>query len=239
MDTLSFLIVALICLALGFLGGALLSPFRSDEEGQKTDENAQIEDELEEVVRIWRDWDKGELLIKMEGQKYMSPEELNDEQRSEIDLVWQKLRMKTSESPTAVSEVALTATPEPEITSDQEPQSSAFLKDTQTPKEESPQAEVKPVSVNPVSVFARALASDVPKVEPEEKSIVAQIDEVLQAKIAGTSLVERGIRLKDSPDGGVIVVVDTEEYEGVDGVPDEEIQNLIRSSVVEWERKTS
>jgi hypothetical protein len=68
-------------------------------------------------------------------------------------------------------------------------------------------------------------------------SIVTQIDTILQARLAGTPLGERGIFLTQSPEGGVIVYVGLTRYTGVDEVPDAEVKTAIRAAISEWENK--
>lgn len=68
-------------------------------------------------------------------------------------------------------------------------------------------------------------------------SIVTQIDSILQARIAGTPLEERGVFLAQSPEGGVMVYVGLTKYMGIDEVPDPEIKAAIRSAITEWENK--
>ena len=79
------------------------------------------------------------------------------------------------------------------------------------------------------------------KPEPEKDikslSIVQQIDTVLQARIAETSLAKRGIRLQESIQGGVEVYVGLKKFLAVDDVPDEEIKAAIRAAIGEWEKK--
>ena len=69
------------------------------------------------------------------------------------------------------------------------------------------------------------------------QSIVEQIDEILQSQMVGTPLMERGIRLQESPEGGVLVWVGMEKFEGVNEVPDEQIQAAIRAAISVWENK--
>jgi hypothetical protein len=69
-------------------------------------------------------------------------------------------------------------------------------------------------------------------------SLVAQIDSILQARLAGSPLAERGIRLAEALHGGAIVFVGTSQYDGVDKVPDSEIQAAIRAAIAEWEKNT-
>jgi hypothetical protein len=68
-------------------------------------------------------------------------------------------------------------------------------------------------------------------------SIVAQIDAILRAQLAGTPLMEKGIRLQESPEGGVIVWVGIQKYEGIDGVPDDQIKGAIRAAISAWESR--
>jgi len=68
-------------------------------------------------------------------------------------------------------------------------------------------------------------------------SIVTQIDTILQTRLIGTPLEERGIFLTQSSDGGVIVYVGLTRYNGVDEVPDPEIKAAIRGAIAEWENK--
>jgi len=68
-------------------------------------------------------------------------------------------------------------------------------------------------------------------------SIVAQIDSVLQSRINGTPLAERGVFLAQSPEGGVMVFVGLNKFMGIDDVPDAEIKAAIRAAIKEWENK--
>lgn len=71
---------------------------------------------------------------------------------------------------------------------------------------------------------------------PASLSLVEQIDSILQARIAGTPLAARGIRLAQSLHGGALVFIGTTQYDGVDKVPDPEVQAAIRAAIAEWEK---
>lgn len=72
---------------------------------------------------------------------------------------------------------------------------------------------------------------------PPAGSIVSQIDSILQARIVGTPLEERGVFLAQSPEGGVMVYVGLTKYMGVEDVPDSEVKAAIRSAITEWENR--
>jgi len=98
-----------------------------------------------------------------------------------------------------------------------------------------PVEEVKPVSTK-LSDMVGGILKPAPTAVPEFKSIAKQINDILQARLAGTQFEARGITVNDAPDRGVMVTLDGEIYQGVKDVPDEEVRNLIRSAVVEWEK---
>jgi hypothetical protein len=68
-------------------------------------------------------------------------------------------------------------------------------------------------------------------------SIVSQIDSILQARIAGTPLEDKGVFLAQSAEGGVMVYVGLTKYMGIDDVPDPQIKAAIRAAITEWEDK--
>lgn len=93
-----------------------------------------------------------------------------------------------------------------------------------------PAPAVVPVPVTPLSA------------KKEEKtsaplSMVGQIDEILQARLVSSPLAERAIKLMESPEGGVIVLVGLQKFNGVGEVTDPQIQSEIRAAIAEWEKK--
>lgn len=68
-------------------------------------------------------------------------------------------------------------------------------------------------------------------------SMLAQIDEILQKNMAGTPLEKMGIKLQETPGGGVTVAVGLKRYTDVNKVPDPEVQTAIRAAIAEWEKK--
>jgi len=98
------------------------------------------------------------------------------------------------------------------------------------PQASTPAPQIPPARQQP------AAAKDAPPA-PAPLGIVGQIDSVLQARLVGTPLEGRGISLGNSPEGGVLVYVGSEKYQGVDDVPDPQIKAAIRAAISEWENK--
>jgi len=88
----------------------------------------------------------------------------------------------------------------------------------------------------PPAVPSSTIAKEDRPVAPAN-SIVSQIDTILQNRLAGTPLEERGIFLAQSAEGGVNVYVGLTRYSGIDDVPDPQVKAAIRAAISEWENK--
>ncbi len=75
------------------------------------------------------------------------------------------------------------------------------------------------------------------KGEAAPTTMVGQIDAILQTHLASLPLENRGIRLIESPEGGVVVMVGLTKYNGVGEVPDPQVQAMIRAAIAEWENR--
>jgi hypothetical protein len=95
--------------------------------------------------------------------------------------------------------------------------------------------------IKPVPVTLIPSGAPVKKLDPEKEflllSIVQQIDTVLQKKLIGTPLEGQGIRLQESLQGAVEVYVGLQKYEAIDDVKDDNVKNIIRAAITEWETK--
>lgn len=94
-----------------------------------------------------------------------------------------------------------------------------------------------PSVVTPIPAVI-SVASRVPKVIEKPKSIVEQINAHLEDIVAGTPNACKGIHLEDNGHQGVVVWVGLSHYEGVDAVPDKEVQGLIKEAVSRWEESS-
>jgi hypothetical protein len=180
--------------------------------------------------------------VEINRQRVLSSADLSEGQRQDLEAALKELStwMKPSKKPRKPA-APTDVPPLVEVSSEQPPQPDTTHPQSvpDSPGEAQP-AQVKRPSLNPFQVVANALKADVRKPSLlETKSIAAMVDEVLQEKLKGGPHETRGIRLLDSPDGGLVVMVGLEKYEGVDAVPDEEIRHAIREAVSEWRERTS
>lgn len=210
--------------------------FRRGKDATQSDPN------LAEVGRLMRDKTTQDLAVAINGHVFRAASELNPGQLRRIHFASKVLAKWLADTP---------ATPLPADTPD------TLQAEPSTPSEEwipaetvvegkkhdytppfMPESgsEVKPVSTQFADVVGGILKpAPAPTETAEFKSIATQIDQILQEMIADTPYEERGITLNDAPNG-VMVTLDGKQYLGVKDVPDEEVRNLIRSAVVEWEK---
>ncbi len=74
------------------------------------------------------------------------------------------------------------------------------------------------------------------KAAPPPLSIVEQIDSILQKRMMNTPLAGQDIRLQESHEGGVEVMIGMKKYSTVEEVPDAAVKSAIRAAIDEWEK---
>ena len=169
----------------------------------------------------------GELRLKLDGQP-TDTSTLNAEHRKRLVAILTQIR-PWLEAPKPASPPKAVQSPQ-----GAPPQPVASPKEVSSPQK-------TPVPAPAPAADDRPTAPPPPKDNdepvPAPQSIVAQIDLVLQARLSGTPLAGKGIRLQESPEGGVIVWVGVAKYGAIDEVPDEQIKAALRAAIAEWENK--
>ncbi len=82
--------------------------------------------------------------------------------------------------------------------------------------------------------FEKAARAPAAAVSTPASDMVQAIDQILQRSLEQSGSSARGVRLIQDVTGGVKVLIGVKSYE-VEEVPDEEVRNLIRQAVAEWE----
>jgi len=87
------------------------------------------------------------------------------------------------------------------------------------------------------TVAARVEADRADRKEPvKPKSMIEQINEILERRLAAAPGVQRGVRLMEGSAGALRVLIGLQGY-NFDDVPDAEVRRIIREAVAEWEAK--
>ncbi len=106
------------------------------------------------------------------------------------------------------------------------------------PEPRSDEPSIKPASFTQLQMSKPADINAETEKPPSQngKSMVQQIDTVLQKILQGTPFESKKIMLLESPGGGILVKVGNKQYESIDAVPDADIQALLRQAVTTWEK---
>jgi|WetSurMetagenome_2_1015567.scaffolds.fasta_scaffold05135_6 hypothetical protein len=261
MDIGTILIVAIVSVAIGYFAGVILVNNRKN----KSDSDTEIvqTDSVEQGPRFESDrllmvlWSKthdGPLFADVNGKPLHSPTELSPLERAKVDRALNNFQMwlgrpilrtgNTGSLPPQPEINVPAATEQPPAVEIIETPVSTEMPVT-TPIEENVVEVVTPITpaileeeAPPVKPIPAVISlKSKPKTNvPVTKSIVEQINDMIQEKITNTPLAETGIKLQETPKG-VIVWIGNQSYQGLDTVPEGEAKQMIRKVVAEWEKK--
>lgn len=79
-------------------------------------------------------------------------------------------------------------------------------------------------------------AAEPTKKPPAALSMVEEINEILEEKLAASATAPQGVHLAEGADGSIRVFIGVQGY-AMDKVPDDEVRQLIREAVSEWESR--
>jgi len=215
-----------------------------------------------ELLSVWRNERTHKLLALLEG-KPLSPSQLTHDQKERLSHILSGLHTLTGDltpPPTVAASPQSVQPPERETPSLTIPAPEALpaepIPNPQAAEGLPPVGEPAPGQAKkvyfadtlpePVSL-RQALVSNPFKINVPAssqkpagapKTIVEQIDEILQSKLVDSPFAGRDIQLKEAPNGMMVKIGDY-EYEGIDAVPDPTIRALIKESAREWNEKVS
>ncbi|HAL17066.1 MAG TPA: hypothetical protein DCP32_10050 [Anaerolineaceae bacterium] len=218
------------------------------------------ETRFESIAALYRETRSGKLVTDVKGKVYLNRSSIPAEQLRSLQEAasnWQAwlgmpaqpaqvvnpapaAPVATPEfSPAAPEPVSGMESPSPDVSTEDdtnilvpEDELSTIIPETKTelpPVETTPDLPVIPpvIPVPPVSTA---------KVEkPRARTMVGQIDEILQEILPGTIYAGKNIRLSEEFSNGVVVWIGAVKYIGIESVPDPEIKALIQSAVRKWE----
>jgi len=214
------------------------------------------------IANLYRESRSGKLVTDVKGKVYLNrgsiPEELlRDLQEAARN--WQIWLGVPAAEPPAAAPVAVPAFEQaPSVTAEPEvaPEMPKFedvtlaaesdLAELEAESVEPNPAEMEPVANEPVATepAATAILPPIPPApvvriapieKPRSRTMVGQIDDVLQEMLPETVFAGQNIHLGEEYTNGVVVWVGANKYIGIDAVPDAEIKALIQSAVRKWE----
>jgi hypothetical protein len=252
-------IIAVVCLAIGYVFGWLISSIqRGKEESREpaisADEDGQVSKvEIEKVVLppvaepapkpailMLRQGERpGSLVVEVSGKTVTDSGSLTMQDRRRIESAlrrianWMGLAYQLGDVPQSTASQNAPDLPTGPTVATGAPEISGFTNLDLSEGNNGPR------QVSVISGVTNAIADVLqpPAKKDAPLSIVQQIDEIFQAMLEGTDYEDKKIFLAEDPKRGVIVRVGSDVYEGVNAVPDGEVKVMLRSAVAEWERR--
>ena len=217
------LVIAFICIIIGFVLGRLMSSLREPKQAESD------HPEWDEVIGIWRHRRKDNLIVTLGDDNFERGADLDAQSRNRIHQILMQLHnwLDPEYSKPPVKEEKIV---QPDL--QMEPSAQVQL--------EIPSSlATKPVPqvFNPRSALTNAMLFDIPDSAFKADSIVEQIDNILQLILKETKMEDNAIRLMEKPDKGMVVMIGLNQYEEIDDIPDLQFKNLIRQAVWLWENR--
>jgi hypothetical protein len=217
-------IMLLVVLGAGFIIGAALawwlaSRANTPPADQEQEMLKELRKRFTEKAALWQDRSTGQLAVRTGGLLITSARQMTEGQKRNMNGLlkdwagWLGFTGNQTGTPVVSPEPeaqTAVATPQPRSTG---PLPAINLEET-------------------ADAQAAKAASDKPK------SIVDQINDILQDNLKNHLALNKGIRLAEDPREGVIVWVGLEHYSGVEAVADPEVKEVLKEAVREWERRT-
>ncbi|MFZ3078225.1 MAG: hypothetical protein WA109_00940 [Bellilinea sp.] len=218
------------------------------------------ETRFESIAALYRETRSGKLVTDVKGKVYLNRSSIPAEQLRSLQEAasnWQAwlgmpeqpapVVQTTPGAPVAAPEFSAAVTEpvsgmessSPEVSTEEAPDSLVPEDELSTIFPEN-EAELPPVEPTPdlpiIKPVIPVLPASTAKVEkPRARTMVGQIDEILQEILPGTIYAGKNIRLGEEFTNGVVVWIGAVKYIGIESVPDPEIKALIQSAVRKWE----
>jgi hypothetical protein len=185
-----------------------------------------------EVVRVLRDNLTGRLVVEIGGRRYGSLADLDDPAvRQGLLTTLRDLDDFAGLERAAAPDAPAEATPAPTVATVPAPMAHA---PAPPPAHSGPPRPLPPPSMNPFKQM-QVLRELAKMPEAPAPTIAEQIDAELQARLRGTPLLARGLRISPGPRGDAVFELEGQSYTAVDEVPDAEARALIQAAIAAWE----
>ena len=191
-----------------------------------------LRQQYQERVSLWAERRSGKLMVRIDDQMASTPEQLSEDQRKQLQTLMREWLSWMGFPGSATQALA----PEDPFQFRQ-----AALVTPGTAQNVSFSPALRGKSVNQNSVQPMMAGSGIPgqpAVVPQPlKSIVEQINEILQENLINSPACNKGVRLVEDPKLGAVVWIGLEHFNGVEAVVDPDVKAVLKASVVEWEHR--
>lgn len=250
----NLLLPALIFAVVGFLIGILVMSVFSDRSKRK-EKAPKVEPETEDpvlpptpvlpetrfesIAHIYREKTSGKIVTDVKGKVHLTHNTIPPEQLGglkEASRNWQNWLGLFEPAPALTPRPAEPAAPAAEgaappaaVSPAADPAAAAQAAPVPPPPAAEPQ--VRPIAPPPTAAAPRPA----PVEKPRPKTMVGQIEEILQEMIPQSQYAGQEIHLTEDPTNGVIVWVGALKFTGINNVTDEGVKGLIQAAVRRWE----
>ncbi|NPV75601.1 MAG: hypothetical protein HPY59_04420 [Anaerolineae bacterium] len=181
------------------------------------------------LINLHRDPSSGGLILEIGGKPYQDGSQFSEQDRRNLEILareWLDWLGVSDESQRRLE--VLTYHPQPPA----QPDATLLFQNAVS----LPKAVKQPEP--PLNQAAKIKEKTLNSLEnPAATTMVGQIDEILQERLAGSPLEGRNIKLTEDAREGVVVWIGADRYPGIDAVPDLEVREEIKAAVSVWERR--
>ena len=237
----SQIILLLLVFSVGIVLGAIIAWLIAGREkeippNQELEKSAELRQQYQERISLWVERSSGKLVVRIDNQMASTPQQLNEPQRKQLQtlmrewLSWMGFPGSSSQAPAASAAPVEPAHPGQTVLITPPP-----TQDVSTP----PAFQATATNQAPFLPATAVTVTPVPpaKAPQKQKSIVEQIDDILQEKLESSPACNKGVRLVEDPKLGVAVWIGLERFNGVDAVVDPDVIAVLKAAVAEWEHR--
>lgn len=229
---LPFLIGGVVGIAIGAIVALLFTSNRKEEKPELPDPQpvellpeGVTHQQHTRLVRLWRERASGKLAVEVNGKLVPDAAGLTPPQRSALEAairewaLWMglgKAPAKQGEAPAKQGEA-----PAKPVQASSAPEQ-AVVKAVEAP--------ARPAPVTPPAA---------PVADTRPKSMVEQIDDIVQDMLPHSTLAGRTLRVRSDIKEGVLVWLDGKSFAGIGEVDDPQAKALLQAAAAEWEKRTA
>jgi hypothetical protein len=240
------LLIAGLFVAVGFIGGALVTMWFMDRNAKKDRKEDDQPSEPEErgpnypkdAIILWRESKSGDLLMGIKQRIFSDAKMLSPKEKQVLTIFakkWLQWLGEEYQSPAPVAPETIISNKTKKETQDR---LDRFITTPIPEREMASQPVQSRYDAENIHNNRETEVNDSEKTVKQHLSIAGQINDVLQKMLVNSPLFGRGIQIMDDPREGVVVWIGAEKFLGIGEVTDPEVKAMIEKAVKAWEDQT-